>query len=60
MFWALLWLFSPVWDTVRLTLIGFICHFMLTDATYLGATIVVAQALGLTIPNAEFLSFYPW
>ena len=44
------WLFSPAWDAVQLTLqVGFICPFVVIDPTDLGATIVVAQALCLTI-----------
>ena len=43
---ALIWLFSPAWDAVKLTLkVGFICPFVVDDPTDLGATIVVAQAL---------------
>ena len=43
---ALIWLFSPACDAVNLTLkVGFICPFVVDDPTYLGATIVVAQAL---------------
>ena len=44
MFRTWLWLFSPAWDAVELTLqVGIICgpHF---DPTNLGVTIVVAQA----------------
>ena len=42
---ALLWLFSPAWDAVKLTLqVGFISPFVVIDPTELGATIVVAQA----------------
>ena len=49
---ALIWLFSPAWDAVKLTLkVGFICPFVVNDPTYLGATIVVAQALCLSIFN---------
>ena len=49
---TLLWLFSPAWDTVKLTLqVGFICPFVVIYPTDLGATIVVAQALCLTIFN---------
>ena len=52
MFGALLWLFTPAWDAVKLTLkVGFICSFVVIDPAYLGATIVVAQALFLTIFN---------
>ena len=40
------------WDAVKLTLqVGFICPFVVIDPTDLGATIVVAQALCLTIFN---------
>ena len=40
------------WDAVKLTLkVGFICPFMVDDPTYLGETIVVAQALCLSIFN---------
>ena len=46
------WLFSSAWDAVQLTLqVGFICPFVVIDPTDLGATIVVAQALCLTIFN---------
>ena len=49
---ALIWLFCPAWDTVKLTLkVGFICPFVVDDPTDLGATIVVAQALCLSIFN---------
>ena len=49
---ASIWLFSPAWDAVTLTLKdGFICPFVVNDPTYLGATIVVAQALCLSIFN---------
>ena len=48
----LLLLFSPAWDAVQLTLqVGFICPFVVIDPSDLGATIVVAQALCLTIVN---------
>ena len=47
---ALIWLFSLAWDAVKLTLkVGFICPFVVNDPTDLGATIVVAQALCLSI-----------
>ena len=46
---ALIWLFSSAWDAVKLTLkAGFICPFVVDD---LGATIVVAQAICLSIFN---------
>ena len=46
------WLFSPAWDAVQLTLqVGFICPFVVIDPTDFGATIVVAQAVCLTIFN---------
>ena len=49
---ALIWLFSPAWDAVKLTLkVGFICPFVVNEPTNLGATIVVAQALCLSIFN---------
>ena len=49
---ALIWLFSPALDAVNLTLkVGFICPFVVDDPTYLVATIVVAQALCLSIFN---------
>ena len=49
---ALLWLFPPAWDAVKLTLqVGFICPFVVIDPTDLGATFAVAQALCLTIFN---------
>lgn len=42
---TLLWLFSPAWDAVELTRkVGFICPLVVIDPTYLGGTIVVAQA----------------
>ena len=42
---ALIWLYSPAWDAVQLTLkVGFICPFVVDDPTCLGATMVVAQA----------------
>ena len=42
----------PAWDAVKLTLkVGFICPFVVDDPTDLGATIVVAQALCLSIFN---------
>ena len=52
MFWDIVWLFSPACDAVQLTRkVGFICPFVVIDPTDLGATIVVAQALCLTIFN---------
>ena len=49
---TLLLLFSPAWDAVKLTLqVGFICPLVVIDTTNLGVTIVVAQALCLTIFN---------
>ena len=52
MFWDIVWLFSPACDAVQLTRkVGFICPFVVIDPTDLGATIVVAQALCLTIVN---------
>ena len=49
---TLLWLFYPALDAVKLTLqVGSICPFVVIDSTNLGATIVVAQALCLTIFN---------
>ena len=49
---TLLWLFSPAWDANKLTLqVGFICPFVVIDPTNLGAIIVVAQALCLSIFN---------
>ena len=51
---TLLWLFSPTWDAVKLTLqVSFICPFVVIDPTHLGATIVVAQ------PYAQPSSTYP-
>ena len=42
----------PAWDAVKLTLkVGFICPFVVDDSTNLGATIVVVQALCLSIFN---------
>ena len=56
MFKALLWLFSPAWNAVNLIMqVGFICPFVVSDPTDLGATIVVARALCLTI----FPAFLP-
>ena len=44
MFRALLWMFSPAWFTVKLTLkVGFICPFVVLDPPKLGMTIMVAQ-----------------
>ena len=62
---ALIWLFSPAWDAVKLTLkVGFICPFVVEDPTDLGATIVVAQALCLSIfnlsPTQKTCLFYRW
>ena len=59
----LVWLFSPVWDAVILTLdVGFICPFVVIDPTDLGATIVVAPGRMLDIflssPDAESLPSY--
>ena len=52
MFEALLWLFPPAWNAVKFTLIfRFICPLVVIDPTDLGATIVVAHALYLTIFN---------
>ena len=49
---SLVGLFSPAWDAVKLTLkAGFICPFVVDDPTDLGTTIVVAQALCLSIFN---------
>ena len=40
-----LWLFSPAWDAIELTLhVGFICPFVVIGPTDLGEIIVVAQA----------------
>ena len=53
---AFLWLFSPTWDSVKLTLkVGFICPFMVIDPTDLGTTIVVTQDWCLTIFNLSTL-----
>ena len=49
---TLLWLFSLAWDTIKPTLqVGFICPFVVLDPTCLDSTIMVAQALCLTIFN---------
>ena len=49
---ALIWLFSLAWDAVKLNLkVGFICPLVVDDPPDLGATIVVAQALCLSIFN---------
>ena len=49
---ALIWLFSPAWNTVKFTLkAGFVCPFVVDDPTDLGATIMVAQVLCLCIFN---------
>ena len=49
---VLIWPFSPAWDTVKLTQkVGFICPFVVDDPTNLGATMVDAQALCLSIFN---------
>ena len=50
MFGALLWQFFPAFIKITLK-VGFICPFVVIDPTDLGATIVVAQALCLTIFN---------
>ncbi len=59
----LVWLFSPAWDAVTLTLgVGFICLFVAIDPTDLGATMVVAPGRMidsfLSIPYAESLPLY--
>ena len=49
-FGALLWRFSPAWDAVELTLeVGLVCPFVVIDNTDIGSTIVVAEALCLTV-----------
>jgi hypothetical protein len=60
----LVWLFSPAWDAVQLTLeFGFICPFVVIDPTYKEATTVVAPGLMidpfLPIPDTESLPLYP-
>jgi hypothetical protein len=60
---TLVWLFSPAWDTVELTLeAGGIYPFVVIDPTDLGATTVVApgQMIDdfLSIPDAVFLPLY--
>ena len=52
MFVALLWLLSAAWDgAMELALkFGFICSVVVIGPTYLGATIVVAQALDAETP----------
>ena len=58
---ALLWLFSPAWDAIELTLkVGFICPFVVIGSTELGTTIVVAQALCLTIFKGRRPASLPW
>ena len=43
----MLWLFSPAWDAVELTLqVGFICSFVAIDPADFSATIVVAKPRG--------------
>ncbi len=61
----LVWLFSPAWDAVTLTLeFGIIYPFVVIDPTDKGATTVVAPAPGLMIdnflpiPDAESLPLY--
>jgi hypothetical protein len=61
----LVWLFSPAWDAVILTLdVGFICPFVVIDPTDLGATTVVAPGRMLDnfllIPDAESLLNTAW
>ena len=52
---TLLWLFSPAWDTLKLTLqVGFICPFEVIDPTNLDMTIGAAQALCLTLPSSTY------
>ena len=54
MFGALLWQFFP--DFIKLTLkVVFICPFVVIDPTDLGATIIFAQALCLTIFNLSLV-----
>ena len=49
---VLVWLFSLALEAVKLTLkVGFICPLVVIDPINLGTTIVVAQALCLTIFN---------
>ena len=49
---TVLWLFSLASDAVKVTLkVGFNYPFVAIDPTYFGVTIVVAQALCLTIFN---------
>jgi hypothetical protein len=59
----LVWLFSPAWDAVTLTLdVGFICLFVVIDPTDYRAAMVVApgQMIDrfLSIPDAESLPLY--
>ncbi len=59
----LVWLFSPAWDAVILTLdVGFICPFVVIDPTDEGATTVVAPGRMmynlLPIPDSESLPSY--
>ena len=63
MFGTIIWLFSLVWDLFELPLeVGFTCIFVVTDTTDLGARIMFAKALCLSllqpIPDAEYLPFY--
>ena len=55
---TLLWLFSPAWDAVKLTLkVGSVCSLVAIDPTNLpGLMLVHLQS----IPNAEYLPFYQW
>jgi hypothetical protein len=60
---ALVWLLSPAWDAVILTLdVGFICPFVVIDPTDEGATTVVAPGRIIDnfppIPDAESLPVY--
>ena len=49
---ALIWLFFPALDAVKLILkAGFVCPFVVIDPTDSGTAIVVAQAFCLTIFN---------
>jgi hypothetical protein len=59
----LVWLFSPAWNAVILTLdVGFICPFVVIDPTDKGGTTVAAPGRMvdnfLPIPNAESLPLY--
>ena len=60
---SLVWLFSPAWDAVKLTLPGGWLHLSFRGhRPYLGATTVVALGLMLDnfLPDAESRAFLPF